>query len=442
MISRDEVEEFLNLTQGRAVCTDSRELIEGNVFLAIKGENFDGDDFVEQALAKGASFAFSSRAFSDKRVRRVADTRDLLIQAASELLSRVSLENKVAITGSNGKTTTKEVTAFLLSSIAKTFKTSRNFNTEIGLPLSIIREREKLLSARFGVFEIGTNKEGDIKKLVELVEPDTSVLLNVGTAHLGNFESVEKLLKEKLTIFDSPGMERAVTNCDDSRLKKIAASFKTKKLFFGRSCGDFALTDFSYEGDNTLVHFLNDGDKFLRLKGLWGSGQLLDFGAAYLVAKELGVVEPALEMNNFVLACEDRFKVLKLKGFTIVNDFYNSSLESWRAALDSIVKFDSKRKIAVAGSMLEQGVHSKDNHTELGKLLKSFDEVILFNCDPSIETVAQVLSPALVSSDPAEVALWLKKHVRAGDLIFLKASRAVALERVFEAFMELMRDGK
>jgi UDP-N-acetylmuramoyl-tripeptide--D-alanyl-D-alanine ligase len=439
--SNEAVEEFLKLTENRKISVDSREIKEGDVFLALKGEKIDGNDFVLDALNRGAASAFTSRKFNDKRAIYCQDIKDLLMRASRLLLAGAHFEKLISITGSNGKTTTKEIVAFLLSKIGRTFKTEGNLNTEIGLPLSLINGRREFLFARFGVFELGTNNKGDLEKLVSLLEPQVCVLLNVGSAHLGNFGSPEDLLKEKLSIFNSRRMTTAITNGDDTRIREFVRNLKCEKYFFGTGRYDFTLVDFSYDDRSTKVHFVSDGDKFVRLNGLWSAGQIMDFGAAYLVAKGCGLEEPAIDIAGLSLSFNDRFKVEKIHGMTLISDFYNSSLESWRSAVDSIKKIESKRKIAVVGSILEQGTHSGDTHMELGKILGAFDEVLFFNTDRDIEMACGTVKPVLISDDVRELAWWLKENAKKGDLIFFKASRSVFLERVFGKFMELIKDG-
>jgi UDP-N-acetylmuramoyl-tripeptide--D-alanyl-D-alanine ligase len=439
--SNEAVEEFLRLTENRKISVDSREINEGDVFLALRGERIDGNDFVLDALNRGAAFVFTSRKFNDRRAIYCQDIKELLMKASRSLLARANFDKLVTITGSNGKTTTKEIAAFLLSKIGRTFKTEGNLNTEIGLPLSLLNGRREFLFARFGVFELGTNNKGDLEKLVSLLEPQICVLLNVGSAHLGNFGNPEDLLKEKLSIFNSRRITTAITNGDDTRIREFVRNLECEKYFFGTGRCDFTLVDFSYDDRNTKVHFVSGGDKFVRLNGLWSAGQIMDFGAAYLVAKNCGLDEPALDISGLSLSFNDRFKVEKLHGMTLISDFYNSSLESWRSAVDSIKKIESKRKIAVVGSILEQGIHSGSTHMELGKILGAFDEVLFFNVDRDIEMACGTVKPVLISEDEGVLASWLKENTKKGDLIFFKASRGVFLERVFGKFMELIKDG-
>ncbi|MGC9321335.1 MAG: glutamate ligase domain-containing protein, partial [Kosmotogaceae bacterium] len=176
------------------------------------------------------------------------------------------------------------------------------------------------------------------------------------------------------------------------------------------------------------------------LRGIWSYGQLMDLGAAYLAALFEGLPEPSIFLNAFKLPFKDRFSVETLHGITLISDFYNSSLESWESAIVSIEKLKHSRKIAVAGSILEQGEEETRTHVKLGKLLKSFDKTVLFNQDKAIEAASKNMEPSLVSSEIGEVASWLQRNVMPGDLVFFKASRAVALERVYESFLELIRN--
>jgi UDP-N-acetylmuramoyl-tripeptide--D-alanyl-D-alanine ligase len=164
----------------------------------------------------------------------------------------------------------------------------------------------------------------------------------------------------------------------------------------------------------------------------------MDLGAGYLVARLVGVEEPSVFLNDYRLPFSDRFTVSILKGITVISDFYNSSLESWESAILSIEKLKSSRKIAVAGSILEQGREEKRTHERLGELLSKFDETVLFTRDMAINAASKNVKPALVSDSEEEIAAWLHRNVRSGDLVFFKASRAIALEGVYKSFMELI----
>ena len=438
MISKSSVEEFLLQTEGRNIVIDSRKVSAGDVFIGLKGEKVDGNDFVGEALSKGASLVFSDKAFDDQRVLRVDDTNEILIEAAKSILSKSKLSNRIGITGSNGKTTTKEISSFFLSKLGRVFKTAGNLNTEIGLPLSLLENRRELFSAQYGVFEFGTSTKGDIEKLVGIVQPDIAVLLNVGSAHVGNFKDIDELLQEKLSIFKSKRLSRAVLGGCDERLREFSKGLPVEVLLFGKEDVDFSIVDFAYDKGDTMLHFFCDGDRFVRLKGIWSYGQLMDLGAAYLVARLVGVEEPSVFLNDYKLPFSDRFTVSILKGITVISDFYNSSLESWESAILSIEKLKSSRKIAVAGSILEQGREEKRTHERLGELLSKFDETVLFTRDMAINAASKNVKPALVSDSEEEIAAWLHRNVRSGDLVFFKASRAIALEGVYKSFMELI----
>lgn len=440
MIPTSVIEELLSYSEDSRIALDSRKVSAGDVFVAIKGDIADGNDFVEDALSAGATRVFSNRPCADPRVITVHDTVELLMEAAKEVMSRSHLKSRIAITGSNGKTTTKEITAFLLSQLGKTFKTAGNLNTEIGLPLSLLENRRELLSAKYGVFELGTNAKGDIRRLVDLVEPNLCVLLNVGTAHVGNFGGIDELLEEKLSIFESGKLSRAVLGGTDERLRKFAADMPVETRLFGRNDADFSIVDFSYDSGETLLHFDCEGDRFVRLKGIWSLGQLMDLGAAYLVANFEGLEEPSIFLSDYKSPFRDRFSVEHLHGITLISDFYNSSLESWESAIVSIEKLSHSRKIAVAGSILEQGEEEANTHEKLGRLLGKFDITILFNHDKAIEAASKYVEPSLITDSVEQLAEWLFENVRKGDLVFLKASRAVALERVHKAFVEMMRN--
>ncbi len=432
--------ELLQLVEGRKIQVDSRKVQPGDIFIALKGRRSDGHYFISDAMERGAHCVIASeKGFGAALV--VHDPVSVLFEAAKMVLDDSSRVRRIAITGSNGKTTTKEIVAFLLSRIGKTFRTPGNLNTDIGVPAAIVEGYNKLTEADFAVFEIATDGPGDIAALTKLLEPSVAVLLNVGTAHLGNFESETALFEEKFALFTSfAGTRTAITCYDDDRVVRRLEDLKQEKLFFGTAGGDFRIRDYKYRKAQTLLAFDTfEGTKMARLKGTWHLGHLLDLGAAYLVAQICGVDEPALHLPSFVLKNEGRFSIKMIGETTIVDDTYNSSPESVRVAAESIDRFQaSGRKLAIMGSILEQGHSSCASHRRAAEFLRGFDAVILYARDEQVLAMEEVLSPAFSSSCPKAIASWLSDYVKAGDLLYFKASRAVEMEQVIAEFVEMV----
>lgn len=439
-----DVKRFLKLTDGRKIRIDSRVVKIGDVFIALKGTRVDGNDFIDDALKRGAIFGVSNRSSDNPAVFFHPDPKKLLIETAAFILKHSKIKHKIAITGSNGKTTTKEILASILSDYGKVFKTPGNLNTEIGIPIAVLENRSQLAECDYAIFEFGTSKKGDISFLTDLINPDIAVLLNVGTAHRGNFNDETELLQEKCSIFETLQKDStAITNGDDKRIRSMISELSCKKLFFGQRNGDLKIMKFDYSKNNTFVAFKAFGEmKMAKLKGIWNSGQLLDFGAAYLTALSLKIEEPLLNINRIILPFNNRFSVENIAGIILINDCYNSSLESVESAIKSIAKLKKERTFAVVGSILEQGKYSKKTHEELGRLLNFFDHIVLYTKDTQVEAVQNTANIDFKSSNPEEVAEWLKKNCRYGDLVYFKASRGVALEEAILSFRRRLQSGE
>ena len=438
-----EAEKLLQLAKGRRIRVDSRLVEAGDVFIALKGKRTDGHHFIGQARANGAEVVIASEERSGVSLI-VRDPVTVLFEAAKLVVESLKDVHKIVITGSNGKTTAKEITAFLLSQLGKTFKTPGNMNTDIGVPASIIERADELATADFGVFEVATDGPGDIAKLTKLIEPSVAVLLNVGTAHVGNFGSAQALLEEKLSIFFSnEGISIAVANYDDSRIVERLKDLPGIKCYFGMSGGDFRVRDYDYRKGKTLLAFdTPEGTKMTRLNGTWHIGHILDLGAAYLTAQGQGLDEPSLYLPSYVLRNDGRFAVRSLHGITVVDDTYNSSPESIRAAVESISRFHKTgRRFAVVGSILEQGDNAVASHQKAGEYLRDFESVILYTRDDQVLSMEETVEVSFRSSAADEIASWLLRNTRIDDLIYFKASRAVEMETVLETFLEMINDG-
>lgn len=438
------VKHFLKLTDGRKIKVDSRKVEAGDVFIALKGSRVDGNDFIDDALKRGASSVVSSRNSDNPAVFFHPNPKKLLIEATDSILKHSKMKHKIAITGSNGKTTTKEILASILSDYGKVFKTPGNLNTEIGIPVAVLENRSQLNECDYAIFEFGTNKKGDIPFLSNLVNPDIAVLLNVGTAHRGNFNDETELLQEKCSIFEPLQQDSiAITNGDDKRIRSMISRLRCKKLLFGQRNGDLKIIKFDYSKNNTFVAFkVFEEMKMAKLKGIWNFGQLLDFGAAYLTALSLKIEEPLLNINRITLPFSNRFSLENIAEIILINDCYNSSLESVQSAVKSITKLKKERTFVVVGSILEQGKYSKKTHEELGRLLNFFDHIVLYTKDTQVEAVQNTANVDFKSSNPEEVAEWLENNCRHGDLVYFKASRGVALEKAILSFRRRLRGGK
>jgi len=432
-----KIEEFLEMTRGKVIKIDSRRVNEGDYYIAFKGNRYDGNDFIHDAFNRGASGALSD-SVEGKNILLVDNTKNFIFEVSRYILKKNKTAKRIVITGSTGKTTTKEITFFLLSKLGKVFKTRGNMNTEIGVPLSLISDRAEFCDAEFCIFEVGTDKPGDLSKLVDLIKPNISVLTNFGTQHRGNFKNIREHLNEKLSVFnnDYTGLI-SVVNTEDKLIKEKVESFPGETIEFGRKNSGFFLTDFEYSNDSTMCAFKAYGEsKFLRFNGIWNRGQLSDFGAAYVIAKECGLNEPVFYMQEFMLPYSDRFALKSIKGRKILDDTYNSSLESLKTAAESIEKIKAKKKIAVIGSIFDQGKYSEESHKKIIDYLYPFDMILIYDSDKQIDIIKKYSDVKLISDDPVEISKWLLKNTFEEDLIYFKASRAVRIEEIIDVFKE------
>lgn len=432
------IEDFLYRINGKSIKVDSREIELGDYYIAFKGNTYDGNDFVLEALKNGAAGALSD-SLSGENILKVDNTKKFILSTAKYILKKNENGKRIAITGSTGKTTTKEILFYLLSKLGKTFKTEGNMNTEIGIPLSLIKDKDAFINSEYSIFEMGTDKPGDIPDLVNFIHPDISILTNFGTQHRGNFKNIERHIQEKMSIFDNnPKLSVSFVNIENDLINKNTDKIKGEVIKYGKENSNFVLKHYEYLNNSTIFSFeVFNEQKFLKLKGIWNSGQLNDFGAAYLVAKKCGLEEPVFFMINYVLPYSNRFTLKKIKGRIFIDDSYNSSLESLSSATDSISKMNANKKIAVLGSIFDQGRYSRESHREIKKYLFPFDEVLLYNPDKQIDEINNHEKIVFLSDRPYEISKWLLENTTKGDLIYLKASRAVKIEEVIHFFEEL-----
>jgi UDP-N-acetylmuramoyl-tripeptide--D-alanyl-D-alanine ligase len=434
-----------------AISIDSRRLAAGDFFVAIRGERFDGHRFVAEVLARGAAGALVDAlppdvghdAAPDRPVLIRANDTTVALQDVARYVRRRSGAKVIAITGSAGKTTTKEVTAELLRARYRVYRNKGNLNNHIGLPLSLLELRQK---PDVAVVELGMNHPGEIRTLVSIAEPEVRVWTNVGDAHLGFFESPDAIADAKGEILEHATPDAVlVANANDARIMSRVGAFRGRVMTFGidttadvEARGVEAL---GLEGMAALIH-TRAGSARLRTP-LLGTGNLSNVLAATAVALELGVSLPEIVARAATLGpAAHRGELLRLPGgVTIVDDSYNSSPSALSRALETIgVATGSARKAAVLGEMLELGAHSERLHAECGRLAAGAGLQWLITVGGSAaasmaaSAVSAGMPPAAVrhvgtSEEAATAAL---QTVRPGDLILVKGSRGIGTDLVVE----------
>ncbi len=423
---------------------DSRTLNPGDLFIAIAGERFDGHNYVQAALEKGAVGAIVEAgkhvAGDPLRLLEVEDSikaLQLLGAAARRLWGKPLL----AVTGSAGKTTTKEILAHILATRFRVMKSSGNLNNHIGLPLQLLKlEAEHDLA----VVEMGMNHAGEIRALGELAHHDLAVVTAVAPVHLEFFGSLAEIARAKYEIIETlhPGGV-AVLNADDDYVCQFGRDFKGKVVRFGiKRSADVSAQKIKLNGA--------EGSTFELVVGSVGEPVMFPLVGEHNIYNALAAAAAAMERGispsqaaaalSSIAPPEKRGQVLHLHGATIINDCYNSNPRALEAMIDTLASMKAERKILVVGEMLELGPTAEALHRECGKHAaeKKIDIVI------GVRGMARAVAEAACGSGtqaqfvetPEQAGEWLARNLRPGDAVLLKASRGVKLERALDMLQE------
>jgi UDP-N-acetylmuramoyl-tripeptide--D-alanyl-D-alanine ligase len=431
---------------------DTRTLAPGDLYFAIRGTRFDGHAFVTQALAAGASGVVVTETGApsvvpDGALEFVVDDTTRALQSLARNVRRESGAQVVAITGSAGKTTTKEATAEFLAARYRVYRNRGNLNNHIGLPLSLLELRHE---PDVAVVELGMNHAGEIRALVALADPDVRVWTNVGDAHLGYFASVEALAAAKAEILEHAGRPGVlVANADDSRVMQHAVRFAGPVFTFGVSpAADVradAIDDLGLAGSRLRVHTPVGTAEFTT--PLVGAGNAANVLAALATALRFGITLDEVAARAAMLeAPPHRGKVLRLTaGVTVLDDSYNSSPSALAGALVTLARAPGAgRRIAFLGEMLELGSHTEVLHRDSGRRAAraGLERLVTIGGDPArimAEAAAAAGIPAscvyhVASSE--EAAGLVVGLVGPGDLVLVKGSRGIATDRVVDRLVE------
>lgn len=420
---------------------DSREAEPGSLFVAFAGEHADGHDYVGQAAQAGAVAVLGSRPTSLPTVV-VEDARTALQALASHVVARLRGGlTVVAVTGSQGKTGTKDLIAAVLSSAAPTVATLGSLNNELGVPLTMLRADAE---TRFLVLEMGARHVGDIAALTGLVAPDVAVVLNVGRAHLGKFGSRAAIAQAKGELVRglAPG-GTAVLNADDPRVVAMRSLTSGPVVTFGRS--EQADVRVLYRvldrlGRPSFTLRTADASAVVTLP-LVGAHQALNAAAAATAGIVGGVpLDTAAKVLDTASISKWRMELRELGcGVTLLNDSFNANPESTRAALDALEAIEGRRRIAVLGEMLELGDSSAAEHRKAGRYAAVRVDVVLA-VGPAAQAIAEGAGErAVVTADNEAAVQWLREHVSAGDVVLVKASREGRLDEVASALAAFER---
>ena len=415
--------------------TDTRNIQKGELFFAIKGERFDGNDFINDALKKGAGVVTNCRNFKTELAGTVFYAEDTL-KALQSLASFVRLKSQshlIAITGSNGKTTTKEMIASVLSEKYKVLKNEGNLNNHIGVPLSLLRLETYHEQV---IIEFGMNHRGEIRQLSKLSSPNCAVITNIGKAHIGFLGSMEAIREAKLEVAEY--VKQLVVNYDDDFLMKGAEGFSGKLITYGVNKPGAMVKVENLTWMETGYDFtVNWGSNTIRIKlPVHGLFNISNAVAACAIGVIRGLTPGQIQdgLNNY-RGVSMRFEITEHKGVRFINDAYNANPSSMEEALKTLSTYSpSGRRIAVLGDMLELGEFSEEIHSELGKKLYMWKLDMFIAVGPMMALAAKASNGVAAKhfETAHEAGLYLKEFLHPGDLVLLKGSRAMKIEAALE----------
>ncbi len=418
-----------------SITTDTRNLKPGHIFLALRGEKFDGHDFAGVAVEKGAIATITDRNIGNQLngvpQLQVEDTLQAYQQIARWWRDQFDIP-VIAVTGSVGKTTTKELIAAVLSTQGKVLKTQANYNNEIGVPKTLLELRPE---HDYAVIEMAMRGAGQIALLSQIGRPTISVITNVGTAHIGLLGSEEAIAQAKCELLaEMPTTGMAILNHDNQLLIDTAATvWQGQTLTYGLEGGD--LQGHLIDSETLEV----EGMQFAL--PLAGRHNALNYLAALAVAKVLQVDWTPLTQDLSVEMPAGRSQRYDLPNdIVILDETYNAGLESMLAALQLLAGTPGSRHIAVLGAMKELGERSPEFHQQVGQTAQqlNLDALLILVSDPEAEAIAQgaVSLPVECFSTHDALVERLQELVQAGDRLLFKASRSVGLDRVVKQFIE------
>ena len=419
---------------------NSKKAVEGTFFAAFKGEHVDGHDFVNSAIASGSKFALVSKPIDAPSIQ-VEDVGQALLTLTAYVRNKLTDMKLVGITGSQGKTTTKEFLESILQLDGNTVATEENFNTDIGVPLTILRCDEQ---SKYCIVEMGARHVGDIAKLTKVAAPDVGVVLVVGRAHLGEFGSVEALAKTKAELITGlPASAVAVLGSYDKFTPKMADNLALKKIIFGDG-QTVRAADIEMHGGYAHFDLVTPSGRNPVSLQVLGEHQIPNALGAAAAAVALGISNEqiATGLITSTLSSKWRMEVEELEGLKIINDYYNANPESMKAAIKTLVLLSQESggaSWAILGKMHELGDAEQAGHQEVVKYCQDFgvDHLVtvstgLYKYEENENSEKHMLIHNCANAD---TVLELVNNFSAGDVVLLKASRS---ER-FEDLANLLR---
>ncbi len=429
-----KISEDCNFDEIGKLTTDSRKLRKNDLFIALKGENYNGNEYIKECINKGASICIGEITIGNRLIS-VKNSEKFLEDFAKYILSSEEKIIVIGITGTNGKTSTKEFANSIISTKYKTHCTEGNFNNNLGLPITILNMDEL---TEILILEMGTNSFGDIEKLTNIANPDIATITNIGKGHTLKLKNKDQIFKEKFNITKNFCKNSTfIFNLDDRYLNEKYKDFNFNKISFSiNHDSDFKAINISNDFKKfTIIHKnkkINIDLKAIGISNIYNS--LCAASIASILSIDLENIKFGLERFNGI---ENRFKILEYDNDNIIiNDTYNANPNSMLNALEMTNKiFPSKTKIAILGDMLELGKIEKDEHEKLGiNLVKnSFDRVFIYgnNYDNYKRGISGKIELEKINSH-SEIAKYINLKKINDTVILIKGSRGSKMENILE----------
>ncbi len=442
--------EFDHKLIAQAYSIDSRTLQPGDLFFAVKGERMDGHDFVAQALEKGAAAAVVgqnelARYPVKSGLLAVPDTL-VALQTLGAAVRRLWAKPLIGVTGSTGKTTTKEAIAHVLSSRLRVLKSEGNFNNHFGLPLMLLKIDPDHEAA---VIEMGMSHRGEIAALAKIAQPETGVVTNVAPVHLEFFSSVAEIARAKYELIESlPAGGTAILNADDEYVCQFGRDFHGKVVRYGlHQLADVRAENIESRGaagsDFDVV--AGSGRERATLP-LVGKHNIYNALAAVAAGMDCGLkLSETVRALATLAPADKRGAVVQVGNITVINDCYNSNPTALNAMVDALASMPAKRRIVVAGEMLELGSSGGELHRRSGEHMAKQGIDILIGVRGLAQQIVEGAHRSGMKAEflatPEEAGEWLARETRDGDVVLLKASRGVKLERALETVVSRQSSG-
>jgi UDP-N-acetylmuramoyl-tripeptide--D-alanyl-D-alanine ligase len=438
--------EFPREEVAQAYSIDSRTIGPGQLFFAVKGERLDGHDFVGAALEQGAAAAVVRKDqlnhYPDRSRLLAVDDTLVALQTLATAVRKVWGKPLVGVTGSAGKTTTKEAIAHVLGARFRVLKSEGNFNNHFGLPLMLLKLEPEHDVA---VIEMGMSHAGEIRALAKIAQPEIGVVTNVAPVHLEFFDSVAGIARAKYELIESlPAGGTAVLNADDEYVSQFGRDFKGKVITYGtRATADIRAENVQTRGaEGSEFDVVMAGHREHARLPLVGEHNILNALAAVAVGVVRGLRPSEAVGALATLAAPDkRGQVVQLGNIAVINDCYNSNPKALHAMVDALAAMKAARQIVVAGEMLELGPAAAEMHRAAGRHIaeKKIDVLLGVRglAKDMVDSARQAGMTAEFAATPEAAGEWLARETRDGDVVLLKASRGVKLEKALETWRRL-----